>query len=136
VDDILFGSTFWDPHDQCRYFEHHFQLAIAFKYLQRGVHMSTWTWGLGLQWSFEYFNMVASTSTWDPGSPTYFNIMVHNYPWDLGIWLYFLITSIEEKSFLKGMECSVYRGIIWVPRKVPKGNTSRDVIKPLLVNKA
>jgi hypothetical protein len=72
--------------------------------------MSTWTWDPGLQWWLDYFNMVAHTSTWDPGSPTYFNIMVHTYPWDPGIWLYTLITSVEDNTFIRGMECSVARG--------------------------
>jgi hypothetical protein len=90
-----------------------FSLAIEFRYLQRGVHMSTWTWDPGLRWSLDYFNMVASTCTWDLGSLAYFNIMVHTHPWDPGIWLYFLTTSIEDNTFLRGVECSVSRGVIW-----------------------
>jgi hypothetical protein len=57
--------------------------------------------------------MVASTSTWDPGSPAYFRILVRNYPWDPRIGLYFLITSIEDNAFIRGMEWNVVRGIIW-----------------------
>jgi len=75
--------------------------------------MSTWTWDPGLLWWLECFNMVAHTPTWDPSSPTYFNIMVHTYPWDSGIWLYFLIPIVENNAFLREMECSVARGIIW-----------------------
>jgi hypothetical protein len=30
MDDFLAGSTYLDPHDQCRSWEHHFQLAIEF----------------------------------------------------------------------------------------------------------
>jgi hypothetical protein len=75
--------------------------------------MSTWTWDPNLQWCLDYFNMVAINSTWDPGYLAYFSIMVHTYPWDLGIWLYFLITRVEDNDFIRGMECSVSRGIIW-----------------------
>jgi hypothetical protein len=57
--------------------------------------------------------MVVITSTWDIISPTYFIIMVHTYPWEPSIWLYFLMTSIEDKAFLRGMECSVAMGVIW-----------------------
>jgi hypothetical protein len=57
--------------------------------------------------------MVDNTSTWDLGSPNYFKIMVHTYPWDPSIWLFFLITSVEDNTFLRGMECSVARRIIW-----------------------
>jgi hypothetical protein len=74
--------------------------------------MSTWTWDPGLQWQLDYFNMVAHIPTWDPGSPAYFNIMVHTYPWDPGIWLYTLITSIEDNTFIRGMECSVAREVM------------------------
>jgi hypothetical protein len=72
--------------------------------------MSTWTWDSSLQWILGYFNIVANTSTWDPGSPAYFSIMVHTYPWDPSIWLYTLITSVEDNVFIRGMECSVARG--------------------------
>jgi len=59
--------------------------------------MSTWTWDSGLKWSlWDYFNMVASTFTWNLGSLDYFNIMVNTYPWDPSIWLYFLTTIIEN----------------------------------------
>jgi hypothetical protein len=34
VDDFLVGSTYLDPHDQYRSSDHHFQLAIEFRYLQ------------------------------------------------------------------------------------------------------
>jgi hypothetical protein len=74
--------------------------------------MSTWTWDPGLQWRLDYFSMVAHISTWDPGSPVYFNTMVHTYPWDPGIWLYTLITSIEDNTFIRGMECSVAREVM------------------------
>jgi hypothetical protein len=74
--------------------------------------MSTWTWDPGLQWWLDYFSMVAHIPTWDHGSPTYFSIMVHTYPWDPGIWLYTLITSIEDNTFIRGMECSVAREVM------------------------
>jgi hypothetical protein len=44
VDEVLVGSTYFDPHDQYRSSKHHFQLVPEFQYLQRAVHMSTWTW--------------------------------------------------------------------------------------------
>ena len=44
-------------------------------------------------------------NTWDLGSSVFFSIMVHNYPWDPGIWLSTLIKSIEENTFIRGMEC-------------------------------
>jgi hypothetical protein len=113
VDVFLADSTYVDPHDQCRSLEHHFQQAIEFLYLLCGVHMITWTWDLGLQCRLDYFNMVASTSTWDPNSLVSFSIMVHTYLWNLGIWLYFLIKRIEDNTLLRGMQCSVARGIIW-----------------------
>jgi hypothetical protein len=75
--------------------------------------MSTWKRDPGLQWHLDYFNMVACTLAWDPGSLAYFGIMVHTYPWDPGIWLYTLIKIIEDNAFIRGMECSVARGIIW-----------------------
>ena len=66
--------------------------------------MSTWTWDLGLQWRLDYFSTVAFISTWDHGSLVYFNTMVYTYPWDPGIWLYTLIASVEENSFLRRMK--------------------------------
>jgi hypothetical protein len=30
VDEFLVGSTYFDPHDQCRSLEHHFQLTMVF----------------------------------------------------------------------------------------------------------
>jgi hypothetical protein len=74
--------------------------------------MSTWTWDPCLQWWLDYFNMVDFISTWDPSSLVYFNTMVHTYPWDPGIWLYTLITSIEDNTFIRGMECSVAREVV------------------------
>jgi hypothetical protein len=56
--------------------------------------------------------MVVFISTWVPSSRVYFNIMVHNYPWDLDIWLYTLITSMEDNTFLRGMEFSVAREVV------------------------
>jgi hypothetical protein len=38
--------------------------------------------------------------------------MVHTYPWDPGIWLYTLITSVEDNTFIRGMECSVAREVV------------------------
>jgi hypothetical protein len=105
VDEFLASSTYFDPLDQCLSLEHHFQLAMVFRYLQRGVHMSTWTWDPGLQWRLDYFSMVACIPTWDPGSLVYFRTMVHTYPWDPGIWLYTLIASVEDNTFIRGMEC-------------------------------
>jgi hypothetical protein len=84
--------------------------------------METWTWDPSLQWSLDYFNMVANTSTLDRISPSYFNIMVHNYPWDHGIQLCSLIIGVEDDTFIRGMECSVTRGIIWGT----KGGTQWD----------
>jgi hypothetical protein len=54
--------------------------------------------------------MVARIPTRDPVSPTYLSIVVHTYPRDRGIWLYTLITSIEDNTFIRGMKCSVARG--------------------------
>jgi hypothetical protein len=69
--------------------------------------MRNWTWDPGLQWWLKYFIMVVHIYTWDPISPTYFNTMVHTYPWDPVIWFYTLITSIEDNTFIRGMECKV-----------------------------
>jgi hypothetical protein len=70
-----------------------------------GCHLNTCTWDPGLRWSLDYFNMVASTCTWDLGSLAYFNIVVNTHPWDPGLWLYLLTTSIEGNTFLRGVEC-------------------------------
>jgi hypothetical protein len=83
-----------------------FHLPIESWYLHRGFHMNTWTWDPNLEWMLDYYNMVASTSTWDPGSPSYHIIMVNTYPWDPCI----LIKRIEDNSFIWGMECSVSMG--------------------------
>jgi hypothetical protein len=64
--------------------------------------MRTWTWDPDLQWWLDYFNMVARIPTLDHSSPSYFIIMVHSYPWDPGIWLYTLIASVEDNSFIRG----------------------------------
>jgi hypothetical protein len=57
--------------------------------------------------------MVVITFTWDPSFPINYNIMVHTYPCDPSMWLYSLITSVEDHTFINGMEYSVARGIIW-----------------------
>jgi hypothetical protein len=87
VDEFLASSTYFDPLDQCLSLEHHFQLAMVFRYPQRGVHMSTWTWDLDLQWQLDSFIMVACIPIWDPG-----------------ICLYTLIASVEDNAFIRGME--------------------------------
>ena len=53
--------------------------------------------------------MVAFISTWGHSSLVYSSTMVHTYPWDPSIWLYTLITSVEDNTFIRGMECSVAR---------------------------
>jgi hypothetical protein len=57
--------------------------------------------------------MVVITFTWGPIFPSNVNIMVHIYLRDPNMWLYSLITSVEGNTFIKGMECSEARGIIW-----------------------
>jgi hypothetical protein len=62
--------------------------------------------------------------------------MVHTYPQDLGIWLYTLITSVEDNTFIRRMECSVasennmgYLG------RYPRGIILDKYFRPLLINK-
>ena len=113
VDDLFEDSIYLNPCDIGGYLEHINWPFMELKSHQLGVIFNTHTWDLGLQWSLHYFNMVTSTCTWNPSSLSYFSITVHTYPWDPGIWLYFLIKSIEDYTFIRGVECSVSRGIIW-----------------------
>jgi hypothetical protein len=83
------------------------------KSYQLGVIFNTRTWDPGLKWSLDYFNMMASIFTWDLGSLACFNIMVQNHPWDPSIWLYFLTIRVKENTFLRGVECSILRVVIW-----------------------
>jgi hypothetical protein len=113
MDDICEDFIYFNTHDIGGYLEHINWPFMELMSHQLGVIINTHTWDPGLRWSLDYFNMVAITCTWNLGSLDHFNIGVNTYPWDPGIFLYFLTTSVDDNTFLRGVECSVSSGVIW-----------------------
>jgi hypothetical protein len=57
--------------------------------------------------------MVATISQWDPGSLVYFITMVTLIH---GTLVYGCTSSVEDNTFIRGMECKVAREVVGVPR--------------------